>query len=70
MLINIRGNRRVLSIEHELAILHPQKLSRTKLLEKAVSYAFSEPDLDWFDLSEKMKGLPDDNIVVPSFRPI
>ena len=44
MLINIRGNRRVLSIEHELAILHPQKLSRTKLLEKAVSYAFSEPD--------------------------
>ena len=67
MRITLRGTRRVLSIEHELAILLPQKLSRTKLLEKAVSYAFSEPDLDWFDLSEKMKRLPDDNIVVPSF---
>lgn len=67
MLINIRGNRRILSIEHALEILLPQKLSRTKLLEKAVSYAFNDPDLDWLDLSEKMRNLPDDNIVVPSF---
>lgn len=68
VLISIRGNRRILSIERELGNFLCEKLTRTQLLEEAIKYAYPHREsLDWLSLSDRMSQLPDDNITVPSF---